>query len=192
VIRIEAWIGIVSLGLLAGCGGDSDDGPPTVDTGIDESKPLSDVTEGEARQACEHTRDAMRDMINPDTLVPSFCTLFALGEASDESSCNSMRDDCIREANEDPSLADAEVDFECDGDTTEFSGCDVTVGVLESCLNDSLSAMNAALHRYSCGDAGSFSSAELEELDPFAFETPASCQPLEDQCDGAGVLTNEM
>src|SRR5688572_30820806 len=148
------------LGLLAGCGGDSDDGPPTVDTGIDESKPLSDVSEGEARQACENMRDAMRDVMNPDTLVPQFCTLFALSAASDEGSCNEMRSECIREANDDPALDDAEVDFECDGDISEFASCDVTVGVLESCMNDSLSAMNAALRRFSCSDAGSFSEAE--------------------------------
>jgi hypothetical protein len=193
VMRFGTWTGFVCLGLLAGCGGDSDDAAPTVDTGIDETKALSDVTESEARQACEHMRDAMRDVINTDTLVPSFCTLFALGPATSEASCNDMRDECIREANADPDVQmGGEIDFECDGDTSEFVGCDVSVGVLETCINDSLAGMNAALHRYSCRDAERLSSEDVEALDPFAFETPGSCQPLEDQCDGAGVITNQM
>jgi hypothetical protein len=177
---------------LAGCGGDSDDASPTVDTGIDDTKVLSDVTESEARQACEHTRDAMREVMNPDTLIPQFCTLFALDGAADAASCNSAREQCIQQAKQDPELDEAEIEFDCDGDTSQFVGCDVTVGALETCLNDSLAAMNAALHRYSCGDAERLSNEDQDSFDPFAFETPASCQPLEERCDGAGVIINEM
>jgi hypothetical protein len=183
-------IGLSCLGLLAGCGGDDDGGSSTqVDTGIAKDKALSSVTSEEAQNACESMRDAMQDVIDPDSIINMFCTVLSAANTSDEASCNQQKAECIEQAREQADEVE-EVDFDCDGDTTEFEGCDVTVGVLESCLNDTLQVFRSVLTQYSCKDAGTISDAEFEEIGNFDIEPPASCEPLIDQCDGAGVISS--
>jgi hypothetical protein len=182
-------IGLSCLGLLAGCGGDDDGGASTtVDTGIAEDKALSAVSSEEARSACEHMRDAMQEVIDPDSILNMVCTVMSAAATESEAECNQEKADCVAEYRD--QLGDSgEVDFECDGDTSEFQGCDVKVGVLESCLNDTLDEFRAVLSRYSCKDAGKIDSDQLDGLGSFDVEPPTSCQPLIDQCDGAGVIT---
>lgn len=185
-------IGLSCLGLLAGCGGDDDEKSTQVDTGIAEDKALSDVTPDEARSACESMRTGMRDVIDADSLVNMVCTLMAASETETEGECVEQRADCVEQYRDLAEEQAEEVDFECDGDTSQFEGCDVTVGVLESCLNDTLDQFRAVLSRYSCADAGQIDDADLEDLGAnLDVEPPASCQPLVDQCGGAGVIGGE-
>jgi hypothetical protein len=183
-------IGLTCFGLLAGCGGD-DDSSTQVDTGIAEDKALSDVTSEEAVTACEHMQEAMQDVIDPEAIVNMVCTLFAASSTTSEAECNQARSECIEQAREQAQEAAEEVELECDGDTSEFEGCDVTVGVLESCLNDTLDQFREVLSQYSCADAGQIEDADLENLGNFDVEPPASCQPLIEQCGGAGVVGGE-
>lgn len=177
------------MGLMAGCGGDDDGGSDRVDTGIAEDKALSAVTADEMRNACEGMRDAMRDVIDADSIVNMVCTLMAASESTTEAECNQQRSECVEEYRDLAEEQAEEIDFDCDGDVSQFAGCDVTVGVLESCLTDTLSQFRAVLSRYSCADAGQIDDADLENLGAnFDVDPPASCEPLVDQCGGAGVI----
>ena len=185
-------IGLSCFGLLAGCGGDDDGGSGTFDTGIAEDKALSAVTPDEARNACESMRSAVQGVVDADSIVNMVCTLMAASETETESACNQQRADCVEQYRDLAEEQAEEIDFECDGDTSQFEGCDVSVGVLESCLNDTLAQFRAVLSRYSCEDAGQIDDADLEDLGAnFDVEPPASCQPLVDQCQGVGVIGAE-
>jgi hypothetical protein len=182
-------IGLSCFGLLAGCGGDDDGSSTQVDTGIAEDKALSDVTADEMRNACESMRGAMQDVIDADSIVNMVCTLMAASETETEGECNQQRAECVDQFRDLAEEQAEEIDFECDGDVSQFAGCDVTVGVLESCLNDTLAQFRAVLSQYSCEDAGQIDDADLENLGAnFDVDPPASCEPLVDQCGGAGVI----
>jgi hypothetical protein len=181
-------IGLSCFGLLAGCGGDDDDSSSTrVDTGIAEDKALSDVTADEYRTACESMGEQMSAVINPDALLDFYCTVTSAALTDSEAECNDEKANCLEESGD---LLDGagELDFDCDS-VSEFEGCDVTVGQLESCLSDTLAVFSGVLHQYSCEDAGTLSEDDISDIGAsFDREPPASCQPLVDQCEGAGVI----
>ncbi|MET0409912.1 MAG: hypothetical protein ABW217_01385 [Polyangiaceae bacterium] len=184
-------IGLSCFGLLAGCGGDDDGGSSTqVDTGIAEDKALSDVTSEEYRGACENMGDQMREVINPDAVLNLYCTVMAAAQTETEAECNDEKADCLEESRD--LLGDAgEIELDCSS-VSEFQGCDVTVGVLESCLTDTLDVFRSVLGRYSCADAGTLSEEAFDEIGAsLDAEPPASCEPLIDQCDGAGVIGDD-
>lgn len=188
--RLYSVAAVVCVGIWIGCGSGDGGGTTDIDFGIASDKALSDVTSEEMMTACERTRDAMQSMINPDRLVPKVCTLMAVGPAETEAECVQLRDECLElfaQNSEQAGELESAGDIECDGDVSEFEGCDVTVGELETCLNDSLDAILAVFDQYTCADAAGVDGDEFAGLD-LDLEPPASCQPLVDRCDGAGLV----
>ncbi len=177
--------GIVGASVATGCGGDS--GGSAVSTGLAPERLLSDVTPDEGEQACERLQAGMQAQFNRDTIVRAGCTLMATAQASTASSCNSMRDACLEEANQPGTDANMqfdieELDFECGSPESmaNLEGCgDTTVAELETCFNDTLTQMNAMLNQFSCDDAGTVDSNDLEGFGEAAFEPAQSCEVVE-------------
>lgn len=181
---------VIGMGLAAGCGGDDDGGSTQIDLGVADDKALSDMSEDEAKNACERAAETIQSVLDPKKLASSICTLMAVSITDSESQCNEMRKACLDSVEQSSDeFGDFTADMDCEQTSNDFVGCDVTVGQLEDCMNDSLRAFLAVFDGYSCKDAGKVSSEELDGLEAaFDVEPPASCQPLIDECGGAGVM----
>ena len=177
--------GLVGASLAAGCGGDSSGSG--VSTGLPPTQLLSDVTPEEGEQACERMQAGFQQQFNETKIIGAVCTMVSAAQASTPSSCTSMRDACVEEANQPGSdtmmeLELDEIDFECGSaeSMANLEGCgDTTVAELERCFNDTLANMNAMLNRFSCNDAGTVDMAELEGFGEGAFEPAQSCNVIE-------------
>jgi hypothetical protein len=116
----------VALPFLA-CGGDGEGGDPgRLDTGIDESRSLSSVSEAEARQACERTEQTFNARFGPSVIARVGCEGQAAAQTSEPAACRSAANECL--AMDASPIEDADVpDFECDG-AVMASDCSATVG----------------------------------------------------------------
>lgn len=176
-LSVALAAGVVTA-LAAGCGGDSSGSP--ADTGLPPGKLLSDVTAEEATSACERVQGNFQRRYNENTIIEAVCTMAAAANSTTASSCSNFRDACIEEAMQ----ADSEVmmaldldaiDFGCDTAGFEQCSADATVGELETCLDDTLDAFDALLHRFDCSDAGMVTEADFEEM---SFEPAPSCEAV--------------
>jgi hypothetical protein len=177
--------GLVGVSLAAGCGGDSSGNG--VSTGLPPTQLLSDVTAEEGEQACERLEAGFQQQFNQTKIVSAVCTMASASQASTPASCTSMRDACLEEANQPGSetmmqLELEEIDFACGSaeSMANLEGCgDTTVAQLETCFNDTLAQMNAMLNRFTCQDAGTVDSTDLEGFGEGAFEPAQSCNVIE-------------
>jgi hypothetical protein len=76
--------------------------------------------------------------------------------------------------------------FEC-GDTGNLAGCSATVGDLETCLDDRMTAIEQVLDDNDCDNAASVSLATALSLAGIASTLPPSCSRLE-QCPGLAPI----
>ena len=166
---------------VASCS-DSDDSGNGVSTGLPADKQLSDITEGEAEEACVAVGNAVQQRFSPEALAPAMCTFLGVAFTQSPDDCQEVADACL----EDPdALGDMAPSFEgfdpdeCTGDTSEFDDCDATVGELETCLNDYIGTFEATLNSVTCADAGDEEALQALDMEP---DTPASCETLEDEC----------
>ena len=176
---------LTGTALGVGCGGDDDSGGGDVSTGLASSKLLSSVTPQEAQQACENLQSGFDRRLSQDKLIRAFCTLFAAASSESESDCESFRDTCVDQANQEvEDGGEGAMDFEdvgaleCDGES-EIASCQGTVGDFEACMNDTIDQVLAALNAVTCADAGT---VEMEDFDSFGettFAPAASCEVLE-------------
>jgi hypothetical protein len=182
---IVVFSGGVSVALAA-CGGDSQDPPGSgaLDTGIAEDKPLSDVTDAEAVQACNRLGAALEQRLPGDFISRQTCTLFAIGEDS-ASACSASRDDCISSSEE----VDTYDPSDCaDSNADELAGCTATVGELETCTDEQTNELRDLLERLSCDNAGTARADDVTFATFIAYRLPESCNSVQERCPNAPIF----
>jgi hypothetical protein len=202
--RFEQWALACGLGLVLGCGGESaddeDDGggdesaeTGSIDTGLPEEAPLDSVTPQQYADACERLRASVRSRLGPDRAVRGVCEVYAGALTDDPDQCRSGADTCEANTNAgdppEPVPSREALDFttfEC-GNTDTLEGCSATVGELETCLDDRMSAIEEVLDGNSCENAASVSLATAISLAGVGTTLPPSCSRLE-QCPGLGSI----
>jgi hypothetical protein len=182
MLRIVAGA-LLGVGVSAACGGGDSGGGGDVTTGIAPSKLLADITPSEAEQACERLQAGFLATISPTVVMRTVCTLLGAAAEDTAADCATARDACIQEANQEGSetmmnLASASVSFEC-GDGAVLTECNTTVGQLETCFNDTLDQIAAALGQVSCDDAASVSMDDFENFAQTTFVTAPSCENID-------------
>jgi hypothetical protein len=191
------------LGLALGCGGESSDGdggggagttePGAVDTGLPEEAPLDSVTPQQYANACESLRQSVSERLGPDRAVRGVCEVYSGALTDDPAQCRSGADTCVSSTNAgDPPAGVPSREaldfttFEC-GDTGTLEGCSATVGDLETCLDDRMTAIEQVLADNDCDNAASVSLVTAVSLGGIASTLPPSCSRLE-QCPGLAPI----
>lgn len=190
------------LALTVGCGGESSDGdddggtgagePGAIDTGLPEATQLADVTPQQYANACESLRQSVRDRLGPDRAVAGVCQVYSAALTDEPAQCRSGADMCVTQVNAGNGplgITREQFDFttfEC-GDGGGLEGCTVTVGELETCLDDRMSAIEQLLDGNDCDNAASVSLLTATALIDAGSMLPPSCSRLE-QCPGLAPL----
>jgi hypothetical protein len=186
---LAAVVGLtVVAGVIPACGGNSNDPPKEVDTGLPPEKQLGTLTAGEARQACQRLAAVFNERYSQARVTQGICTRLAVGLAGTEGTCNDFVDACADMAAEDPEPQVEAADC-ADVDAAELQNCELTVADLEACSNDSIEVFDNFLNEYSCKDAGNVDEEDVS-LD-FNIAQPASCARIESECPDA-TLPVEM
>lgn len=195
--RFELWALAWGLGLVLGCGGESSDGdgagggsaqPGAVDTGLPEEAPLDSVTPEQYANACESLRQSVRERLGPDTAVRGVCEVYEGAMTDDPAQCEVNADGCVTDVNAGngpANISREQLDFtafQC-GDAGDLEGCSVTVGELETCLEDRISGIEQVLQGNDCDNAASVNLLTLTTLLGIGTALPPSCSRLE-QCPG--------
>ena len=195
----------LGLALAMGCGDDGDDGdggggsagqagePGEVDTGLPEDRPIQDISAEEYANACESLRQSVRERMGPDRAVRGVCEVYAGALLDEPAQCRSGADTCVTQVNAGnspiPNLSRETLDFtmfEC-GDVGGLQGCTVTVGELETCLEDRMTTIEGALDANGCDNAASVTlPIALAALDQ-ASTPPQSCAGVQ-ACPGLAAL----
>jgi hypothetical protein len=175
--------------LAFACGGDSGGGngnngggSTTVNSGVDDSKPLSMLSDAEVQQLGESFGNASEGLA--DGMCKFFAKFGALGLSSDPNAaptaaqvdaCNDAYAECKAMP---PSMAPASMfSTEVPTNAAAFAGCNVTVAQFEACLSATLTALTQVLGAVSCTSSG--------VPDTAAFDTePAACAEYSAQCAG--------
>jgi hypothetical protein len=177
--------GVVSV-VLAACGGSSQDPPggSALETGIDPDKPLGEVSDDEAVQACNRLGAALEQRLPGEYITRQTCVLFSAG-ASTASVCNSVVDDCIETS--DPVDVYDPADCE-DTNADELEGCTATVGELETCTDEYTNELKALLDALSCDNVGTPREDDVTLLTFIAYRLPESCTSVQERCPNAPIF----
>lgn len=176
----------LTLGLaLAGCGDDEKDsagggGSSEVNSGVTQSKPLSQVTEAEAQQLQEGYEKAMQSSKVADAmcgfsavLASAFQEGFGGGGGT---SCEDLFAACKQGFKDNPAQASATSGAASLGGSATYATCNVTVGELEACLTASLDAMATAFSSFKCGsEPGDVTAAP-------STATLSACEKVNTEC----------
>lgn len=183
--KVVMFSGGVSVALAA-CGGDSQDPPGSgaLDTGIDEDKPLGDVSDAEAVQACNRLGAALEQRLPGEFISRQTCVLFSTG-ASSASACSSEVDDCIETS--DPVDVYDPADCE-DTNADELEGCTATVGELETCTDEYTNELKELLDALSCDNIGTPRENDVTLLTFIAYRLPESCTSVQERCPNAPIF----
>lgn len=202
--RFGHWA--LALGLALGCGGESADdengggsgggggadAAGEVDTGLPEETPLQDVSPEQFSNACESLRQSVDARLGPDRAVAGVCQVVSAALTDDAALCATGADTCVDQVNAGDGplgLTREQLDFttfEC-GDTGGLQGCTATVGELETCLDDRMSAIEQLLEGNDCENAASVSLVTATALIDVGSMLPPSCSRLE-QCPGLAPI----
>ncbi len=139
----------------------------SVDLPFDDDKEMNELTTSELKEVCTVGLEAFQDAYGED-----ICSLQGvMASVTSKGSCEEVRDACM---NETFNPANCETP-----DETAPAECDVTVGELEACMNDTLGQID---------DMPSFScSTTMEELmeiqqDELNFSPSSSCDVINERC----------
>lgn len=182
-----AVIGSVAAAFGA-CGGEGSSS--RVDTGLAESTVLRDVTSAESITACQNLRAAIERDFSVDHTLGKACELLGAAMTDDTAACQTQASSCVTRTNEGNNAffnresLDFAAALECEGDTSAFTDCEVTVGEFEDCMEARLAQVEELFSRFTCTAA-----ATIEVSDAQAYiselgnrETPAACQRLVTEC----------
>lgn len=207
--KIRTLSGACLLLLAAGCGGDDDEEsstgslepgsgePADVDTGLPEDTPLESVTVEQYAAACETLRTDAAAELGPDQVVRAVCEVYAGAGVNDPTVCEAAAEACVGDFADDGvgplGLTRESLDFttfEC-GDASDLAGCTVTVGELETCVEDRLAYIAGLLAENDCDNAASVSLASATALLGQVNMSPASCTQLEQECPGVASFDTQ-
>jgi hypothetical protein len=181
-----ALSGVAASGLAA-CGGDSQDPPgdSELDTGIDPAKPLGQVTDAEAVQACNRLGAALEQRLPGDYVSRQTCTLLGVS-ASSPSACSATRDQCVQGSGADTDFYDPADCATTNAD--ELEGCTATVGELETCTDEYTGELKGLLDRLSCDNAGTSRANDVSLATFIGYRLPASCTSVQQRCPNAPIF----
>jgi hypothetical protein len=190
------WVACVTVA-LSGCGGDGEGSG--VDTGLAESTVLRDITSSESITACQNIRGAIQQEFGVDQTLRKACELMGAALTDTTADCQERATTCVTEANEgtNPLFRREELDFaanlECDGDTSDFADCDVTVGEFESCMDARLEQVEELFAQFTCNAAATIDTtdAQMYISQLGNRETPSACQRLQSECPRAEPFGDE-
>lgn len=184
----KSCLGGMALVALWGCGGDSESSG--IDTGLAESTVLRDITSAESITACQNIRGAIQEEFGVDQTLRKACELMgaALTDTPDE--CQTQASSCVTQTNDGTNafFRREDLDFaaalECDGDTSAYADCDVTVGELESCMDARLTQVEQLFAQFTCDAAATIDAndAQMYISQLGDSETPSACQRLQAEC----------
>lgn len=190
--------GVLSIGLAASCGGESDGGDEPgpggggqLDTGLPDQTPLDEITPAQYASACQELREDVSNRLGREEAVRSACEVLQAGITDSTATCESGADTCVEQTENgtNPFFTADDLDFtqfEC-GDADELEGCNVTIAEFERCLNDRVAAVERILADNSCANAASVSFGDATEAaDIGNLESPASCARVDAECPTAG------
>jgi hypothetical protein len=182
-----------TFGLAVACGGDASDGgggpkgggsDTTLDSGVSESKKLSELSADEQAKLCEAAQDLVSSSTFQKDMKEFSCklegvtaTLMAEGDsdADLQEACKAAYDECMAEP------ADDEPAESCEYEETT---CSATVGELETCMNDSLKMIGEIKSKVPSCDKVTKESMGDVMGDLLTMEPSESCKALEkDGCD---------
>jgi hypothetical protein len=180
-----AGSGVVAAAVAA-CGGDSKDPPGGgLETGIDSAKPLGDVSDAEAVQACNRLGAALEERLPGDYITRQACTIFAVTTGS-PSQCITQRDQCVQGSDTDTDVYDP---AECEAtNADDLAGCPATVGELETCTDEYTSELKALLERVSCDNAGTSRADDVGIANFLTYRLPQSCTRVQQRCPNAPIF----
>ena len=173
-------ISVALLFTAAACSTDDDSSDTnnagnSINSGLPAESSIGDLSGDDAVTLCAALNTAERK-VNPT----AGCTFYAVmatttGDEIDTAACETMRDECVVDANADNS---ADTSDECDSTalTAMLSGCTATVAEIEACESDSLAAQSAMVAGASCDTAGTSDYSEGEQVEV------ASCAALATKC----------
>lgn len=175
---------LVILALVA-CddGGGGGGGTVEVDTEIEESKKVSELTEEEAQQFCDRVEAIYEGTVDYNRL----CEAFGAAFTPSPDICRQSIPECVQSFQNpeegvsfsvDPGAVDCMLT-----DSAARENCDVTIEELEACWGDAMAAANGVA--VSCNDAGN--AARLQQIADAAANGPEdipSCAPIAAACPG--------
>jgi hypothetical protein len=192
-MRIIKLLPCFCVSLAFACGGDSggggnnNGGSTTINSGVDDSKPLSMLSDTELQQIGQSVESAQ----SSEALLDSVCKLTAkfgasFGASADPNAaptaaqveaCNDAYAECKADA---ATMPPEGMSFtEVPNSTDVFAGCNVTVGQYEACLTAGLNLLTQVFGSLSC------SSSAMPDLAAAAVQ-PEACTALASaQCTGA-------
>jgi hypothetical protein len=130
---------------------------------ISDETRLVDLDDEDARVLCEESKSTLY-FPTPEQL----CTFSALQASTDEASCATLRDGCVR------MIDTSELAPNCSTVTAYWDGCDATVGDLRAC-NEASGALYADIYARSvCENAGTPDAPIAGSIVP-----PAACVVLQ-------------
>jgi hypothetical protein len=190
------WLGGVAMA-LTGCGGDGESSG--VDTGLAETTVLRDITSSESITACQNIRSAIQEEFGVDQTLRKACELMGAAATDTTDACQGQATTCVTQANEgtNPFFRREQLDFaanlECDGDTSDFADCEVTVGEFESCMDARLAQVEELFSNFTCNAAATIDTtdAQMYISQLGNRETPSACQRLQSECPRAEPFGDE-
>jgi len=168
----------LSLSLLLGCGGGG------VNSGVDPAKPANEVTDEEAEDVCQATADYAESKVSRERACTASAVAVGLqqlagGDDAMQEACSEAYDQCVDAV---------ETETDCSDASAEVTECDdtVTVGDVETCLQDQVDAGVAALDYLpsTCSELTLDYIQDLAENPPEEAETSAACETVYDGCPG--------
>jgi hypothetical protein len=180
-----------TFGLAVACGGgdDGDDegggSDTTLDSGVSESKKLSELSADEQAKLCEAAQDLVSSSSLQKDMKEFSCKLEGVtatlmmaegdSDADRQEACKAAYDECMAEPAEDEPAESCEF---------EETTCSATVGELESCMNDSLKMIGEIKSKVPSCDKVTKESVGDVMRDLLTIEPSESCKALEkDGCD---------
>lgn len=141
------------------------------DSGVQGDKPVSTVTDAEARQFCEALESWYFALAPVAYQQRERCELTALGTTANPAACEASVNACLQNP---PAISD----FDCTT-STALPGCNATVDEVEACAAADANALKARADEASCAAAGNL--PELQRL-AMAVPVPAECSRLASYC----------
>jgi len=195
--KISWLVSLLAISSVTACGSDDDGGGDgggaSLDSGVDEDKPVEDLTDDEAEAICEAGADYFVEKFSSSSLQTAFCRAIAvgtaLGLATDEESmqdmCNSLYESCTNciddpDAEECEDMTEVPIEEPECGDEEVPSDCSSSVGELEACLKAEVDQGVAAFNDIpDCDEIGPDTEPPTFEEDP---PLPAACETVEENC----------
>ncbi len=190
------WVGLAASA-LCGCGGESEGS--RVDTGLPESTALRDISSSDAISACENIRGAIQQEVGVEQTVRKACELFGAALTDTTDACQTQAASCVSQTNDgtNPLFSREDLDFaavlECNGDTSAYTDCEVTVAELEGCMDARLTQVEELFAQFSCGNAATIDSSDAQGFiaQLSEREAPAACQRLQAECPRAEPFSDQ-